>query len=214
METKEVMLPFNGFYESVHNYALDWALEGMLMDDRGDIKGNLGWRAFDNVNWAKVFEAYAQMYAECFADCHFPQGVESRFMALESPSEYNFTTDRIFIELPSAVVAHWFAMADPAKLDSVCNALFTTRSGFVSHYSPNWREWDLSEVDHNQAYAALLATVGDYAAEWEQEWAQDNNGNGELDNIIWSAGNDEFERVINVADYLRHRQNRQYALAG
>jgi hypothetical protein len=94
---QKVIIPFAGFYESVHDGALDDALRQMFADDTGDCWEpfeNLMYKAHDSISWGLVRRAYAEEYAKRFADF---VGLESlKFEALSSPREYNFSTDRVF----------------------------------------------------------------------------------------------------------------------
>ena len=73
---------------------------------------------------------------------------------MESPREYNFQTDRLFIELPeaSAVAFVNYILANhKEELENLIEQRFTSRSGFISHYNNTLEAWgDPSEWDYNQ----------------------------------------------------------------
>ena len=46
--------------------------------------------------------------------------------------------------------------------------MFTSRDGFISHYSPDIDDWgQLRNWDHNQLYCMLEAWLEEYGDEWE-----------------------------------------------
>ena len=204
------MIPFSGFCGSDHIAAMDDAVEMMFMDDHSEINHELANRADREIDWPAVMLAYAKMYAADFAAVHIGEGCE--FETLSSPREYNFTTDRIFMRVPVAMVGAWFAKtrADPEAMDTECRSQFTSRSGFVSYYDADWRTWgELAEWDHNQVFALMMAALDpDEVDEWEREYASELNSNGELDAILCEAGNDEFIRILDVNEYIRQRAER------
>lgn len=81
--------------------------------------------------------------------------------AMESPREYNFTTDRLFANVPVSVVRKLWAIskADSHEtLTRVASDRHSSRSGFISFYASNWRDWGpVSDWDHNQLETLLRA---------------------------------------------------------
>lgn len=122
-------IPFAGFYESVHDDQINQAFE-------------------DEDPSSSVFEAYAQEYATAFLDDH---EIEGGFESLISPREYNFETDRIFVKLTPQGLRDLVRQILPSDFDKLCRERFTSRSGFISFYSPNYNHWGPpSSWDHNQ----------------------------------------------------------------
>jgi hypothetical protein len=74
------------------------------------------------------------------------------------------------------------------SLDQVAGERHTSRSGFISFYSPDWRTWgDVTNWDHNQLRNA--------------------RGNGRLED--WIADNTPgIDRLRRIHDYLRAREAR------
>lgn len=98
-------IPFQGFYNSIHDSELDHALDMMFeIDDQGNTCGRLMEKIFDAVNWSDVHEAYAKNYVEHFAE--FIELNSLIFEELVSPKYYNFETDRIFCTIEYSEIEH------------------------------------------------------------------------------------------------------------
>jgi hypothetical protein len=99
-------------------------------------------------------EAFAVVPCEC-------PSVGIAFGEMESPREYNFTTDRVFGRVRLSTMRDLFnrSAADRHEtLSRVIRERFTSRSGFVSFYSNDVRDWvkkPLRDWDHNE-YGTLL----------------------------------------------------------
>jgi hypothetical protein len=208
-------IPFSGFYESMHDHAIDDVLEQMVSDSSGchpaseRISNDL-WMHFNT-----PMVEYTKAFVECFQTLFNAEtGLQVRFKweSVSSPREYNFTTDRIFAEVRLMDVRAMFAKVDRAILDKTAAARFTSCSGFISHYSPTVEDWGkLSEWDHNQVGTLVEALVSQFlSTDWEWNVIEDWNGNGELDNWVYDAMDEEGKRLVNIASYLRQREARQY----
>ena len=116
----QATIPFHGFYNSIHDAAFSSALE-----QEG--------REVGDVNWRRAFHGYAAEFARQFLRRIKVQG---QFESLESPREYNFTTDRIFVDIPANEVRRMLAEVDSETLSRVAAERHTSRPGFLSYYSP------------------------------------------------------------------------------
>lgn len=207
-------IPFAGFYESIHSGEVDHTLERMMTDrDSGtepapDFLQEKAWQAID---YSGVYQSYARTYAESFL--HW-LGLDGEFESMTSPRFYNFETNRLFVELTRADVARLWRMVPREELTKKARERFTSRDGFISHYSPDWRTWGrLSDWDHNQ-----IGTLVECAAEYEQggdwdQWAEyslveDCSGNGDIDNWIWENAGPDLERAVTAWEYLQTRAKR------
>lgn len=213
MKTINVTIPFSGFYESLHDSELDTTLERMFSDDNGDAIDGLVSRAYDAVQWRAVHTAYAKSYAERFA--HEFEIAGLAFESLQSPREYNFTTDRIFVDVPADEMARILSVTPRERLDAVAAEMFTSRSGFMSFYSPDVDDWgDSSDWDHNQWGAVLRAYVlhmrdGEEFDSWaEYSLMEDDFCNGACDEWMFADATPEFRRIDRVHAYLRQRGER------
>lgn len=92
------------------------------------------------------------------------QNVESlrlTFAAMESPKYYNFETDRVFANIPCSVINKLWAISkadEHATLSLVAKDRHSSRSGFISHYESDWRDWGpVAQWDINQLETLLIA---------------------------------------------------------
>lgn len=213
-------IPFSGFYNSVHDSECDYALEQLFSDANGNALGGAFEDAWDAVKWSRVHEQYAKAYAEQFAE-EFKLG-KIRFDELNSPREYNFTTDRIFVHVGRAAVRRIWRAVDRERFAAHCRDAFTSRSGFSSFYDPDYREWGYVDTwDHNQL-GALLQVWADqnadsmhssregFDSDAELSLMEDMRGNGYFDNWLCEALTEKGKRLLRIADYLRERENRKY----
>lgn len=216
-ETFEVTIPFAGFYCSAHEQQLDYTLEQMLSDREGrgvSASDKLREIAFDAIEWDKVHEAYAKAYAENLLN---EFDLAGEFTALDSPQFYNYETDRIFVKISRAALAKMWRGCDKTILTRIANERHTSCPGFISHYAPEWRSWGrLSEWDHNQLGTLIRAYIeteqGDRFKDWDElglmEWEQGNYG---FEIMFLENSKPEFERVLNIWDYLQDRAERKAA---
>lgn len=83
------------------------------------------------------------------------------FESMDSPREYNFTTDRVYVTVSLATMESLYNAIDPAVLREAIEARHTSRSGFISFYSNDLDEWQgkaFDEFDHNE-YGTILAAA-------------------------------------------------------
>lgn len=130
-------LPFAGLYGSGHDAELDYAMEAMFSNDQSDPNPGLTTRVSGNCHWPAVQRAYAKEFAESY--CEEVQIRDAQFASMDSSKFYNFETDRLFIELPLEEAQRMMQEASPAALDQVACKRHTSRSCFISFYSPDWR---------------------------------------------------------------------------
>jgi hypothetical protein len=211
----EVQIPFSGFYNSLHDSAIDDDFNQIMSDsDTGNTRApdRLYSLAFGAVSWNEVHLKYAQKYAKLFCD---EFDLEGSFAAFDSPKYYNFETDRIFIQIDRATLAKVLRQTDKADFAQVCKDRFTSRDGFSSFYNPDWKTWGkLSVWDCNQlgallqAYCDGKALNGSFDGMAEYYLASDMSGNGWLPNWIWEAGGADFKRAVKIWDYLQVRAGR------
>ena len=195
-------VPFSGFYNSLHDAQLDQALEQMFSDRATgcQVNSRLFNEAFSAVDWGFVHVSYAWAYVDAFAE-EFK--VSLSFESLRSPKEYNFTTDRIFAEISEDEVRRIFSEADKSLLTAITKEQFTSRSGFISFYSPDWRTWgDVLEWDHNQVGALLQALVGDEFDQWaEFSLMSSAYENGRMES--WLSEGEKVQRLLRIHDRIQ-----------
>lgn len=207
-------IPFSGFYESIHDGVIDDAFNMMFADrETGcDMAPDfMIYAARDAVSWSDVYRAYARVYAESFLQW---LGLDGRFESMSSPRFYNFETDRIFVLLTRANMTRLWRGTDRGIFEKACRDRFTSRSGFISSYAPDWRAWGrLSSWDHNQ-----VGTLVQAFAETEQGGAFDSLAevdlmesalrNGYPESWIWENAGPNLKRAADAWDYLQDREAR------
>lgn len=210
-------IPFAGFYESVHDRQLDDTVDQMLSDSSGchPASERLVERFWDECNFTGVHEKYAKAYAEALAD---EIGVAFTFESLNSPREYNFTTDRIFVEIERAEVLRLREAVSERVFRDLARERFTSCDGFSSFYSPYADDWGpVEEWDHNQIGTLIEACVLEHYEDrtdgfdrWaELELMDSFRDNGYFDNWI-SEASEVNNRLANIASYLRQREDRAF----
>ena len=215
-DTWETTIPFAGFYESWHDQVFDDALEQMFSDEDGDPLGDLIDEAWQTVDWEKVRIAYSKEYVEGWKEYFDLPSV--KFKNLDSPREYNFHTDRIFVTINLKDICKMLLRTDSKVFRDLVKESFTSRSGFTSHYDPDIDKWDddVTTWDHNEigtlveAYCMPISQRGSsaYTGGFEEEYAcNDRNCNGEIDEMICKADIDgELEKLFKVRELRMTRQ--------
>lgn len=179
---KFLSMPFSGFYCSVHSDAIDSELE--LREENGELVD------VETYDYRAAFDYYARNYCERFSEwVTSTTGLQLglQFRELISPREYNFATDEIDATISDAAIAELYNKVTinySAKLDEVASQRHTSRDGFISFYSPNWREWGaISEWDNVQLATLLEALTVAYSggmSDHELEILETMSGNGEI----------------------------------
>lgn len=208
-------IPFSGFYNSMHDAEIDRVLEQMLSDSSGchPASDRISEEIWSHINTPMV--EYTEAFVESFNVLFNGEtglNVKLEWESVSSPKYYNFSTDRVFAAVSLADVQAMFRKVDREVLDKVAADRFTSRSGFISHYSPYWRSWgSMAEWDWNQVGTLIEALVTQFLSpEWEWNVIEDWSGNGIVDNWVYDNLDAEGKRLVKIADYLRQREERQY----
>jgi len=206
----ETTIPFSGFYESLHSMALDEALNSMFGErDTGNPVDAFVDYANDAMDWKAVHTEYAREYAEAFAS--FVE-LELKFEALESPREYNFTTDVIICKISEASLLKAYERVDKAVLKDVAELRHTSRDGFSSFYGPDYTAWgEVIEWDCNQIGTLMQALAegesGEFNGMCEYVLMEYAMCNGVLENTLYTNCSDA-DRLCKIFDYLEDRKER------
>lgn len=199
-------IPFSGFYESDHSWHLDHALEAFAQDPNGndypDAWNNEETNLYNLVSWKQAHEEYARLYADLFMEyLQAETGCKKfrwKFEELDSPREYNFTTDRILVDIPRRAVRELFKLCDKDILTKVAADRHTSRSGFISFYKPDWKTW--GSVDHwdlNRLGTLIEACAQEYLSDhWEADLMDGCSGNGMFDEIVYKALTPEGKQIV------------------
>ena len=117
------------------------------------------WDNYLSVNRVSFYNEIAEHYTNLYIDALNERlegfTLNAKFNLLTSPREYNFQTDRIFIDIERdhAIDFIKFIIKNYKKeLEEKIKQRFTSRSGFYSYYENSLHLWtkDYSEWDHNQ----------------------------------------------------------------
>lgn len=158
---------FPGFYESDLSFWIDQELEYAIEGMREEV-GDLSWdEAYEKLekdfDYRKAELAVAQGYLEVWSETY---EVPASMVSIDSPREYNFTTDRLEIEVPEKFLMDLGKRCIDGDLKEefaeTLKKWFTSYDGFMSFYSndPEDEEWkDLENYDMNQWSAVLNAYV-------------------------------------------------------
>ena len=180
--TVSVIIPFGGFYESLWSSEIDRQETSFaeyeaderqcnadyypddyqpahLRLDQGEIADIL----YRVTQYRDCYSAVARAYVSGFDDmCAEELGTpldSFTFEAMSSPREYNFTTDRLFCDVPLDVMQGLRDRTDPALLAQQFASAFTSRDGFRSFYSPIVPDKPLEDWDHNELAQLLVAAL-------------------------------------------------------
>ena len=170
--TVEVEIPFSGFYESWHDATIDRAIESMLADPDGngeDPTPGLPDDAYLRINYRAIQREYVIAYAELF-------GIEygltvNAAVDMQSPREYNFSTDRIFTRVKRS---EFDALRAKVELDAewpeYVRQHCTSYDGFWSFYSNDVLDsvWTRPHLDVAQTRLVLEFYAGSVGGhDWE-----------------------------------------------
>lgn len=91
--------------------------------------------------------------------------IGARFESMDSPREYNFTTDRLFVDVPLKTLRAMFRKSAEGRHEALANIIrerHASRSGFHSFYSVDLTRWlskPLRDWDHNELGTLILAAL-------------------------------------------------------
>lgn len=210
----DIVIPFNGFYESTACMLLSDETESLFQDDSGNSDVPDAFHFAYGWNTA-LLEGYAREYVQAFA-----QEVGDKldidlstleFKSLYSPREYNFESDRITCTIDITAVQLLWELASPMTLQALIAERHTSRSGFISFYTNTLSSWpvQIREWDKNQLETLLLAAMSDAGIEEVDEYdlMDRARGNGVLSSLIWDNMNDDAKAIANAW----YKENREAA---
>jgi hypothetical protein len=213
------LVPFAGFYYSVHDKHIDYCEEVLMQDIDGEVNSKLYEMFWDDIDYREVHSKYAARFTEWLS--HY-LGVRLEFEEMRSPRFYNFETDRIFAKLSRADFCKLLKKVRGARLKKMAEDMFTSRSGFISFYSNKVEEWGRIDAwDHNHCGAVLAAAVRLFEQEGCQEFLNLLSCNideviaedityEEVEEWLIGAAGEKAIRALNINDYLRRREERRY----
>ena len=164
MNKLESTIPFDGFYESFISDDIDHQIGQQIewdcdIYDLNESEEEVLYNNYLSVNRSYFYNQIAEDYTNFYIDELNERlkgfTLNAKFNLLTSPREYNFETDRIFIDIERdhAIDFIKYIIKNYKKeLEEKIKQRFTSRSGFWSHYKNGLDLWtqDYSEWDHNQ----------------------------------------------------------------
>lgn len=156
MKTYETVVPFfPGFYNSILSDMVDREVEYELEENEksyDDIEDTLDYR-----------KAYIEISKQWMYRFNAETGLNLIFKEIESPREYNFSTDRLIAEISEDDLKKVVASCKEnlGIFEDVLDELYTSRSGFIPFYSNDLDDWDKEndELDHNEIMTYLMVYV-------------------------------------------------------
>ena len=140
MRTHLTTIPFSGFYNSSHDAIIESELESSFTTDDGE------YTQPDFKNYKLVMKEYSEVYLDAFNDNFNDEtglNIKFEFDDLQSPREYNFTTDVIFATINEDDLLKLYSFVSDKYLQEAINNNFTPHSGFIPFYKNDlgtWRE--------------------------------------------------------------------------
>jgi hypothetical protein len=189
-----INLPFEGFYDSKYSgevdhieereaeYAEERQAEDGIAPELHLEASDFSQVLFDCTDYSACYRAVSKAYVDGFnhvASEYLDLPLALEWESMDSPREYNFSTDRVYAHIPVNVVVALFARSaaeEHKRLRETIKQRFTSRSGFISGYSNSlatWLERDVTEWDHNELGTLLIALLDGFEeAEGERlDWA-------------------------------------------
>ena len=165
MNKLESTIPFDGFYESFISADIDYQIGQQIewdtdIYDLNENEQQILWDNYLSVNrsylYNQIAEDYTNFYIEILNRRLKGFTLKAEYNLLTSPREYNFETDRIFIDIEKnhAIDFIKYIIKNYKKeLEKKIKDRFTSRSGFNSFYknsldlwTKDFKEWDCNMI--------------------------------------------------------------------
>ena len=164
MNKLESTIPFDGFYESFISDDIDHQIGQQIewdtdINDLNEDEQQILQDNYLDINRSYFYNQIAEDYTNFYIDALNERlkgfTLNAKFNLLTSPREYNFETDRIFIDIErdhAIDFIKYIIKNHKKELENKIKERFTSRSGFWSHYKNGLDLWtqDYSKWDHNQ----------------------------------------------------------------
>ena len=171
MNKLESTIPFDGFYESFISGDIDHQIGQQIESDcdiydLNESEEEILYNNYLSVNTSYFYSQIAEDYTNFYLDnlnaklnyAYPDKGftLKATYKYFYSPREYNFETDRIFIEIEEnhAIDFIKYIIKNYKKeLEKKIQDMFTSRSGFISFYknsidlwTKDFKEWDCNMI--------------------------------------------------------------------
>ena len=165
MNKLESTIPFDGFYESYISSDIEHQMGQQIewhcdLYDLNESEVEILYNNYLSVNTSYFYNQIAEDYTNFYIDELNERlkgfTLKATYKCFESPREYNFTTDRIFIEIEENHAADFIkhiVKNYQKELESKIEDRFRSRSGFISFYknsidlwAKDFKEWDCNMI--------------------------------------------------------------------
>ena len=146
MRTIEINIDFGGFYNSIHSDNIDWKIESEEWN-------------FDTVLWSETQKSYCESYIDRLNN---KLDLELKYIGLDSPKYYNFTTDKIIAQIDRQfAVNKLLPLTYDKNFLNWANPLLKSRDGFRSFYD-GIADLIKKSMDNDTEFEILMGMVVDW----------------------------------------------------
>jgi hypothetical protein len=174
-KTKNILVPFVGFYESLaSSRAEDMAFRNFISENGIIENETTGWLDVPEDMTEEEQEKFWDYYGDnckdyekevavAYIDALASElGIDINFESIYSPKQYNYTTDRLFVDVLEKELIDLYNRTDKEILAEVIKENHTSGPGFSSYYdneitAESWS--DPEKYDHNQWETVILANL-------------------------------------------------------
>ena len=165
MNKLESTIPFCGFYCSFIDADIDYQIGQQIewdtdIYDLNEDEQQILWDNYLSVNRSYFYNQIAEDYTNFYIDALNERlegfTLNATYKCFESPREYNFETDRIFIEIEENHAVDFIkhiVKNYKKELENRIEDRFRSRSGFISFYknsidlwTKDFKEWDCNMI--------------------------------------------------------------------
>jgi hypothetical protein len=203
-------IPFSGFYNSIHNDNIDQAENQLFTNDNGENNDGLQARFNAKCNYSQVFKKYAKAYTEQLSEDFKIKSL--KFIELDSPRFYNYSTDVIVCSISRADLRAIYKATDREKLTTHVRGQCTSRGGFISFYAADLKTWGYVDTWEQPQIKLLLDVYCEQFYkdfnEYECYCMDDHSGNGYFENWLCDAC-PMSDRLYKIHNYIQTREARK-----
>ena len=165
MNKLESTIPFDGFYESFISGDIDHQIGQQIESDcdiydLNESEEEILYNNYLSVNTSYFYDQIAEDYTNFYIDALNERlegfTLKATYKCFESPREYNFETDRIFIEIEENHAVDFIkhiVQNYKKELENRIEDRFRSRSGFISFYknsidlwTKDFKKWDCNMI--------------------------------------------------------------------
>lgn len=172
---------FPGFYNSILEFPDELELN-LAEENYGQIQDKNAEIFFDCIDYHGYMEEVGRLYTQSYQDkihqiADFMKGFSFEFVGIDSPREYNFSTDKLAVNMKAKsesiqLLIHYCINQHRTQFDKYLKENFSHRDGFWSFWPNNVRDWwkkmgyeDLSASDLGFMIINMIEFVLEYT--WE-----------------------------------------------